>query len=191
MLNFQQMLGLSPAADAFPMTETASGGIWYITVEPPAGPNWYGYNFTVDGAHVADPHNRNLWSGSATSFSAVGQWSIVLLEIRQKSSSLDQEYLGHFNERLAGYRQSIYRTTDAVQAATNQFQAAQRKQLDVDTIRAQVVATIVASVLAAGSASRGTTGTRGTRSVGPSGALGRVARAAEDGSVGRVERSAA
>lgn len=78
VLNFQQMLGLSPAADAFPMTETSSG-IWYITVVPPAGPNWYGYNFTVDSAHVADPHNRNIWSGSATSFSSVGQWSMVMV----------------------------------------------------------------------------------------------------------------
>jgi enterochelin esterase-like enzyme len=78
-LNFQHMLGASPAADVFAMTETASGGIWYVTVEPPAGPNWYGYNFTVDGAHVADPHNRNLWSGAATAFSSVGQWSMVMV----------------------------------------------------------------------------------------------------------------
>ena len=77
-LNFQHMLGAAPAADAFPMTETSSG-LWYITVEPPAGPNWYGYNFTVDGAHVADPNNRNIWSGAATSFSAVGQWSMVMV----------------------------------------------------------------------------------------------------------------
>ena len=75
---------------------------------------------------------------------------LKVLEVRQKSSSLDQEYLGRFNERLAGYRQSIYRITGAFQDATNQFQAAQRKQLEVDTIRAQVFATIVASVLAAG-----------------------------------------
>jgi enterochelin esterase-like enzyme len=77
-LNFQHMLGLAPAADAFPMTKTSSG-LWYITVEPPAGPNWYGYNFTVDGAHVADPNNRNLWSGAVSSFSGVGQWSMVMV----------------------------------------------------------------------------------------------------------------
>jgi hypothetical protein len=47
-LNFQNMFGLSPAAEAFPMTE-GSGGLWYITVQPPAGANWYGYNFTADG----------------------------------------------------------------------------------------------------------------------------------------------
>jgi enterochelin esterase-like enzyme len=77
-LNFQNMLGLSPAADAFPMTE-GSGGLWYITVEPPAGANWYGYNFTVDGAHVADPDNRDIWTGTPGSFSAIGAWSMVMV----------------------------------------------------------------------------------------------------------------
>ena len=77
-LNFQNMLGLSPAADAFPMTE-GTGGLWYITVQPPAGANWYGYNFTVDGAHVADPNNRNIWTGTPGSFSAIGAWSMVIV----------------------------------------------------------------------------------------------------------------
>jgi enterochelin esterase-like enzyme len=77
-LNFQNMLGLSPAADAFPMTE-GSGGLWYITVEPPAGANWYGYNFTVDGAHVADPNNRDIWTGTPGSFSSIGAWSMVMV----------------------------------------------------------------------------------------------------------------
>jgi enterochelin esterase-like enzyme len=77
-LNFQNMLGLSPAADAFPMTQ-GSGGIWYITVEPPAGANWYGYNFTVDGAHVADPDNRDIWTGTPGSFSSIGAWSMVMV----------------------------------------------------------------------------------------------------------------
>jgi enterochelin esterase-like enzyme len=77
-LNFQNMLGLSPAADAFPMTE-GPGGLWYITVEPPAGANWYGYNFTVDGAHVADPDNRDIWTGVPTSFSPIGAWSMVMV----------------------------------------------------------------------------------------------------------------
>ena len=77
-LNFQNMLGLSPAADVFPMTE-GSGGLWYITVEPPAGANWYGYNFTVNGAHVADPNNRDIWTGTPGSFSAIGAWSMVMV----------------------------------------------------------------------------------------------------------------
>lgn len=77
-LNFQNMLGLSPAADAFPMTE-GSGGLWYITVEPPAGANWYGYNFTVNGAHVADPNNRDIWTGTPGSFSSIGAWSMVMV----------------------------------------------------------------------------------------------------------------
>jgi enterochelin esterase-like enzyme len=77
-LNFQNMLGLSPAADAFPMTDGA-GGLWYITVQPPAGANWYGYNFTVDGAHVADPDNRDIWTGTPGSFSSIGAWSMVMV----------------------------------------------------------------------------------------------------------------
>jgi enterochelin esterase-like enzyme len=77
-LNFQNMFGLSPAADSFPMTE-GSGGLWYITVQPPAGANWYGYNFTVDGAHVADPNNRDIWTGTPGSFSAIGAWSMVMV----------------------------------------------------------------------------------------------------------------
>jgi enterochelin esterase-like enzyme len=77
-LNFQNMLGLSPAADAFPMTD-GTGGLWYITMQTPAGANWYGYNFTVDGAHVADPDNRNIWTGTPGGFSAIGAWSMVLV----------------------------------------------------------------------------------------------------------------
>jgi enterochelin esterase family protein len=68
-LNFQNMLGLSPAADAFPMTK-GSNGIWYITVETP-GPNYYGYGFIVDGAHVADPANRDIWSLDTAAWSNV------------------------------------------------------------------------------------------------------------------------
>ena len=69
-LNFQNMLGLSPAANAFPMTET-SNGIWYITVQTPGGPNYYGYGFIVDGAHIADPANRNIWSLDTSAWSNI------------------------------------------------------------------------------------------------------------------------
>lgn len=68
-LNFQNMLGLSPAADAFPMAKTA-GGIWYVTMGP-LDPNWYGYGFIVDGAHVADPNNRDIWSLDTSAWSNV------------------------------------------------------------------------------------------------------------------------
>jgi enterochelin esterase family protein len=68
-LNFQNMLGLAPAADAFPMTKTANG-IWYITLAP-LEPNFYGYGFIVDGAHVADPQNRNIWSLDTAAWSNV------------------------------------------------------------------------------------------------------------------------
>lgn len=69
-LNFQNMLGLSPAANAFPMTEAANG-IWYITVQTPGGPNYYGYGFIVDGAHIADPANRNIWSLDTAAWSNI------------------------------------------------------------------------------------------------------------------------
>lgn len=68
-LNFQNMLGLSPAADAFPMTKGANG-IWYITLAP-LEPNWYGYEFIVDGAKIADPQNRNIWSLDTSAWSNV------------------------------------------------------------------------------------------------------------------------
>lgn len=77
-LNFQNMFGLSPAADAFAMSATTEG-LWYLTVIPPAGANWYGYNFTVNGAHVADPLNRNIWTGTPGSFSRIGAWSMVMV----------------------------------------------------------------------------------------------------------------
>jgi enterochelin esterase-like enzyme len=68
-LNFQNMLGLSPAADAHAMAKTPSG-IWYITMGP-LEPNYYGYGFIVDGAKVADPANRNVWSLDASAWSNV------------------------------------------------------------------------------------------------------------------------
>jgi hypothetical protein len=77
-LNFQNMVGPSPAANAYRMTRTGSG-IWYITVEPPAGPNWYGYGFIVDGAYIADPDNRDIWTGTPGSFSPIGSWSMVMM----------------------------------------------------------------------------------------------------------------
>ena len=41
--------------------------------------NWYGYNFTVHGAHVADPANRDIWTGTPGSFSSIGAWSMVMV----------------------------------------------------------------------------------------------------------------
>jgi enterochelin esterase family protein len=68
-LNFQNMLGLSPAADAFPMAKT-DNGIWYITMGS-LEPNWYGYGFIVGGARIADPQNRNIWSLDRSAWSNV------------------------------------------------------------------------------------------------------------------------
>jgi enterochelin esterase-like enzyme len=69
MLNFQNKVGPSPAADAVPMTKDASG-LWSVTVGPLA-PNLYGYGFIVDGAKVADPANRDTWSGATSAWSNV------------------------------------------------------------------------------------------------------------------------
>lgn len=68
-LNFQDMLGLAPAAQSFNMTKGDSG-IWYITMGP-LEPNYYGYGFIIDGAHVADPNNRNVWSLDTSAWSNV------------------------------------------------------------------------------------------------------------------------
>ncbi len=60
-LNFQNMVGRSPAYNSYPMTENANG-VWSITLGPtvpgavgwanpplPLAPNYYGYGFNVDG----------------------------------------------------------------------------------------------------------------------------------------------
>ncbi len=71
MLNFQNMVGPSPAADPIPMTKDANG-VWSVTIGP-LDPNWYGYGFILDGVKIADPANRNIWSG------ATSAWSYVLV----------------------------------------------------------------------------------------------------------------
>jgi enterochelin esterase-like enzyme len=68
-LNFQNMVGRSPAADASPMTKQ-DNGIWVITIGP-LDPNLYGYGFIVDGARIADPANRDIWSGASSAWSNV------------------------------------------------------------------------------------------------------------------------
>ncbi len=88
ILNWQNQVGRSPAADPYPMTKDANG-VWSITMGPNitpnnldwVGPNWYGYAFIVDGVQVADPANRDfslfqappLWAGFEPS-----AWSMVM-----------------------------------------------------------------------------------------------------------------
>jgi enterochelin esterase-like enzyme len=77
-LNWQHMRGASPAADPYPMTKDANG-VWSITMGPSispnnldwVGPNWYGYGFIVDGVKIADPANRDIWSGATSAWSWV------------------------------------------------------------------------------------------------------------------------
>jgi enterochelin esterase family protein len=68
-LNWQNMVGRSPAADAVPMTKQASG-IWAVTIGP-LDPNLYSYGFLVDSARIADPANRDIWSGPTSAWSNV------------------------------------------------------------------------------------------------------------------------
>ncbi len=70
-LNFQNMVGPSPAADSVAMTKDANG-VWAVTIGPLA-PNWYGYGFILDGVKIPDPANRAIWSG------ATSAWSYVLV----------------------------------------------------------------------------------------------------------------
>jgi len=68
-LNWQNMVGRSPAANPYPMTKDANG-VWSITMGP-LDPNWYGYGFIVDGLKIADPANRDIWSGATSAWSYV------------------------------------------------------------------------------------------------------------------------
>jgi enterochelin esterase-like enzyme len=69
ILNWQNMVGLSPAADPYPMTKDANG-VWSITMGP-LDPNWYGYGFILDGVNIPDPANRDIWSGARSAWSNV------------------------------------------------------------------------------------------------------------------------
>jgi len=69
MLNFQNTVGPSPAANPIAMTKDANG-VWSVTLGPLA-PDWYGYGFILDGVRIPDPANRNIWSGSTSAWSYV------------------------------------------------------------------------------------------------------------------------
>jgi enterochelin esterase-like enzyme len=82
ILNFQNMVGRSPAADPYPMTKD-DDGIWSITMGP-LEPNWYGYGFILDGVRIADPANRDIWSG------ATSAWSYVFVPGPESNFHADQ-----------------------------------------------------------------------------------------------------
>jgi len=69
MLNFQNSIGPSPAANPITMTKNITG-VWSVTLGPLA-PDWYGYGFILDGVRIPDPANRNIWSGSTSAWSYV------------------------------------------------------------------------------------------------------------------------
>jgi enterochelin esterase-like enzyme len=82
-LYFQNQVGPSPGADAYPMMKGADG-VWSVTIGPLA-PDMYGYDFILDGVNIVDPANtytgpgtvRALWAGNPTGWSAVNAWSYV------------------------------------------------------------------------------------------------------------------
>jgi enterochelin esterase-like enzyme len=45
-------------------------GIWVVAIGP-LDPNLYGYGFLVDSARIADPANRDIWSGPSSAWSNV------------------------------------------------------------------------------------------------------------------------
>jgi len=79
-LNFQNMVGASPAYNSYPMAKDA-GGVWSITMgptvpgllgwnNPPAQllPNWYGYGFNIDGTPpVVPPANPTTFTTATAS----------------------------------------------------------------------------------------------------------------------------
>jgi len=69
ILNWQNMVGPSPSADPIPMMKDANG-VWSVTMGP-LDPNWYGYGFILDGVRIADPANRDIWSGATSAWSYV------------------------------------------------------------------------------------------------------------------------
>lgn len=68
-LNWQNMVGPSPRADPIPMAKDVNG-VWSVTLGP-LDPNWYGYGFILDGVRIADPANRDIWSGPTSAWSYV------------------------------------------------------------------------------------------------------------------------
>jgi len=69
ILNWQNSIGPSPAANPITMTKNITG-VWSVTIGP-LTPNWYGYGFILDGVRIPDPANRNIWSGSTSAWSYV------------------------------------------------------------------------------------------------------------------------
>jgi len=87
LLNFQNDVGPSPAANAIAMTKNADGA-WSVTIGPLA-PNWYGYGFIVDGVNIADPANRNGWLG------ATSAWSFVFVPGPGAAFMADRPHIPH------------------------------------------------------------------------------------------------
>ena len=109
-LNLQNDVGPSPAANAYPMTKTASG-IWFVTMGR-LEPNWYGYGFILDGVNIADPANRNIWSG------ATSAWSFVFVPGPAANYMADNESVPHGAWATVRYYSKLTHTERQMQVYT-------------------------------------------------------------------------
>jgi enterochelin esterase family protein len=143
-LNFQNMVGASPAYNSYAMTEGA-GGVWSITMGPtvpglmgwnnPPGslaPNLYGYGFNIDGTasvlppnpgvyttttaiggvNIADPANRDIWSGDTSA------WSQVLVPGSATDFFADNSAVPHGVVYTLRYSSKVTQTERQVQVYT-------------------------------------------------------------------------
>lgn len=110
MLNLQNDVGPSPAANTVPMTR-GPDGVWSVTVGPLA-PNWYGYGYVVDGVDIADPANRNTWLGSTSS------WSFVFVPGPAADYMADRPHVPHGTWSTVRYFSHLTETERQMQVYT-------------------------------------------------------------------------
>jgi enterochelin esterase-like enzyme len=115
-LNWQDMVGRSPAADAIPMSKQ-SNGIWAVTIGP-QDPNLYSYGFIVDSAKIADPANRDSWTSTATAFGGAGSWSNVLVPGPGSDYIADSPRVPHGDVATVHYYSRYTRTERQMQVYT-------------------------------------------------------------------------
>ena len=110
ILNLQNRTGKAPSSDPFPMTKDASG-VWSYTTAP-LDPSWWGYDFTVDGAQVADPTNRDIsffqvppiWTGPESA------WSMVMVPGPAADYMADNPAIAHGAVSTVHYYSSVLKT---------------------------------------------------------------------------------
>ncbi|MFI9811718.1 hypothetical protein [Saccharothrix variisporea] len=74
---------------------------------------------------------------------------VAALAKRQAATSMDLRWRATFGERMASYQQAIYRISNGINTAANNFRQAQSAQAQADQMKAQVLG-VVLTVAAAG-----------------------------------------